>query len=72
MMADTTTKLPPELLQKIHAGKCIPFIGSGVASEANVGLPSARELALKIIKESEQLDHERGTGSLERKEYRDY
>ena len=49
-------KIPSDLLREIQRGNCIPFIGSGVASEASVGIPSAWELALTLARECERMD----------------
>lgn len=56
MAVHTSGKIPSELLLEIQRGNCVPLIGSGVASEADVGIPSAWELALTLAKECEQMD----------------
>jgi hypothetical protein len=54
-----SARIPPDLLCEIQRGNCIPFIGSGVAREADVGIPSAWELALTLVRECEQRDPNR-------------
>lgn len=49
-------KIPSDLLREIQRGNCIPLIGSGVAHEADVGIPSAWELALTLARECERMD----------------
>ena len=56
MTKDTSHKIPDNLLREIHRGNCIPLIGSGVASEADVGIPGASELARELVKEIEDMD----------------
>ena len=56
MTVESSTKIPLDLLRDIQRGNCIPFIGSGVAREADVGIPSAWELTLTLVKECEKLD----------------
>ena len=52
----STTAIPSDLLREIQRGNCIPLIGSGVAHEADIGIPSAWELALTLAGECERMD----------------
>jgi len=49
-------RIPPDLVREIQRGNCVPFIGSGVAHEAEVGIPSAWELALTLARRCERMD----------------
>lgn len=37
--------IPPNLVDEVERGNCIPFIGAGITAEAQVGIPSGTELA---------------------------
>lgn len=50
--------IPPELLQEILAGNCVLFIGAGVTSEAQVGIPGGKQLVRIIARECKQLNPE--------------
>jgi hypothetical protein len=56
MTQESSVRVPAELLGEIQRGNCIPFIGSGVAREAGVGIPSAWELSLTLVRECERMD----------------
>jgi len=45
--------VPQHLLDEIERGNCIPFIGAGVTAEAQVGIPSGRDLAQFLARECE-------------------
>ncbi len=49
-------RIPFELIREIQRGNCVPVIGSGIAREADVGIPSAWELALMLVRECERMD----------------
>jgi len=46
--------IPKELLNEIQRGNCIPFIGSGVTAESDVGIPTGSELAILLARECEK------------------